>query len=435
MSTSIKIRLGTMMFLEFFIWGGWFVTMGSYLANNLSATGAQSALAYSTQSWGAIIAPFVIGLIADKYFNAERLLGLIHIVGAVLMYFLYRADEFAQFYPYLLGYMILYMPTLALVNSVSFRQMADPSRHFGKIRVWGTIGWIVAGLAISFVFAWDSPQGIADGMLRETFLMSAIASLALGVFSFTLPATPPRSQHDAGLGELLGLDALAFLRDRNFLTFFVASILICIPLAFYYQHANQFMTEIQLANATGKQTIGQMSEVLFMLAIPFFLIRVGMKGTLLIGMAAWALRYVLFAFGNAGDLQFMLILGIALHGVCYDFFFVSGQIYTDSKAGERYKSAAQGLITLATYGVGMLIGFWIAGRVTDAYADGALHDWSAIWLYPAVFAAVVLVLFQLTFRNEVVRFRAEGERGVAAPQAAEHGPPGAMSSRPRYDNR
>ena len=399
-TTQIKTRLSVMMFLEFFIWGAWFVTMGSYLANNLDASGVQIGLAYSTQSWGAIIAPFVIGLIADKYFNAERLLGIIHLLGAVLMYLAYQAGNFTEFYPYLLGYMILYMPTLALVNSISFRQMDDPSRHFGRIRVWGTIGWIIAGLAISYVFAWDSADGIASGLLRRTFLMAAVASLVLGLFSFTLPATPPKAGGKSGLGELLGLDALSLLKERNFLTFFVASILICIPLAFYYQHANQFMTEIRLPAATGKQTIGQMSEVLFMLAIPYFLLRVGMKGTLLIGMAAWAVRYVMFAYGNAGELQFMLIIGIALHGICYDFFFVSGQIYTDSKAGERYKSAAQGLITLATYGVGMLIGFFIAGRITDAYADGGLHDWRTIWLFPAAFAAVVFVLFALTFRDE-----------------------------------
>lgn len=398
-----------MMFLEFFIWGAWFVTMGSYLANNLGASGAQTGLAYSTQSWGAIIAPFIIGLIADKYFNAERLLGIIHLAGAVLMYFAYQAGDFAQFYPYLLGYMILYMPTLALVNSISFRQMDDPSRHFGRIRVWGTVGWIVAGLAISYVFAWDSREGIASGMLRQTFLMAAVASLVLGLYSFMLPATPPKASKESGLKQLLGLEALSLLRDRSFLTFFVASILICIPLAFYYQHANQFMTEIDLANATGKQTIGQMSEVLFMLAIPFFLLRVGMKGTLLIGMAAWAARYVLFAFGNAGELQFMLIIGIALHGICYDFFFVSGQIYTDRKAGARYKSAAQGLITLATYGLGMLVGFFIAGQITDAYADGGLHDWRTIWIYPAAFAAVVFVLFGLTFN----------ERRSASTEAAE----------------
>jgi nucleoside transporter len=393
-----------MMFLEFFIWGGWFVTMGSYLASNLQASGAQSALAYSTQSWGAIIAPFIVGLIADRYFNAERLLGGLHIVGGILMYSLYGAADFSSFYPYLLAYMILYMPTLALVNAISFRQMDDPARHFSTVRVWGTIGWIVAGLLISYLFGWDSHAGITTGALRNTFLMCSLASFALGLYSFTLPRTPPqpRSGEDTRLRRLLGLDALVLLRQKNFVVFFIASVLICIPLAFYYQNANQFLTEIQVANATGKQTIGQMSEVLFMLLIPVFLRTFGMKTTLLIGMLAWACRYVLFAFGNAQELAFMLIIGIALHGVCYDFFFVSGQIYTDAKAGAEHKAAAQGLITLATYGVGMLIGFWIAGLIDDRYAAGGTHDWRAIWLYPAAFAAVIFVLFALTFRNEKV---------------------------------
>ena len=409
MSNGIRLRLGVMMFLEFFIWGAWFVTMGSYLTGSLAFSGADSALAYSTQSWGAIIAPFIVGLIADQYVNAERLLGIIHLIGAALMYLLANATEFAGFYPYLLIYMILYMPTLALVNAISFRQMDDPARHFGNIRVWGTVGWIVAGLAISYGFAWDAQSGIAAGLLRNTFTMAAVASLLLGIFSFTLPRTPPQQTGSAraggGLREALGLDALALLRDRNFLVFFAASILICIPLAFYYQHANQFLTEIQVANAAGIQTLGQVSEVGFMLLVPFFLKRFGMKLTLLIGMLAWAARYVLFAYGNAGELVFMLILGIALHGVCYDFFFVSGQVFTDSKAGPRYKSAAQGLITLATYGVGMLIGFWVAGQLTDAFALEAGHDWRSIWLYPAAFAALIAVLFALLFKNEVVAYR------------------------------
>jgi nucleoside transporter len=409
-----------MMFLEFFIWGAWFVTMGSYLTGSLAFSGAESALAYSTQSWGAIIAPFIIGLIADKYVNAERLLGVIHLIGAALMYLLANATEFAGFYPYLLIYMILYMPTLALVNAISFRQMDDPARHFGNIRVWGTVGWIVAGLAISYAFAWDSQAGLAAGLLRNTFTMAAAASLVLGVFSFTLPRTPPQQAGaGGGLREALGLDALALLRDRNFLIFFAASILICIPLAFYYQHANQFLTEIRVANAAGIQTLGQVSEVAFMLLVPFFLKRFGMKLTLLIGMLAWAARYALFAYGNAGELVFMLILGIALHGVCYDFFFVSGQVFTDSKAGPRYKSAAQGLITLATYGVGMLIGFWVAGQLTDAFALDAGHDWRSIWLYPAAFAALVAVLFGLLFKNEVVAYK---PAQTAAPQPVQrHG--------------
>jgi nucleoside transporter len=407
---ALRVRLSVMMFLEFFIWGGWFVTMGSYLASALHASGAQTALAYSTQSWGAIIAPLVVGLIADRYFNAERLLGLLHLAGGVLMYALYSTRQFEAFYPFVFAYMIVYMPTLALVNAVSFRHLADPARHFSGVRVWGTIGWIVAGLVISFVFGWDSHAALAQGALRNTFLMCALASIALGLYSFTLPATPPQPQARGagGLGRLLGADALRLLRERNFAVFFAASVLICIPLAFYYQNANQFLTESQLANATGKQTIGQMSEVAFMLLIPVFLRVLGMKATLLLGMAAWAARYLMFAYGDAQQLAWLLILGIALHGACYDFFFVSGQIYTDSKAGAQYKAAAQGLITLATYGLGMLVGFWCAGRIVDAYATASGHDWRSIWLFPAAFAAVVLVLFAVSFRNEKVVYAASG---------------------------
>ncbi len=404
MTLHTKIRLCVMMFLEFFIWGGWFVTMGSYLAANLHASGAQTGLAYGTQAWGAIIAPFIVGLIADRYFNAERLLGLLHIAGGLLMYVLYRTSSFSAFYPALLAYMILYMPTIALVNAIAFRQMDDPSLHFSGVRVWGTIGWIVAGLVISYVFAWDSRAGLAQGLLRETFLLCSIASFVLGVYAFTLPRTPPRPAACKGmrLGRLLGFDALVLLRERNFAVFFVASALICIPLAFYYQNANQFLTEIQVASPTGKQTIGQMSEVLFMLLIPLFLRTFGMKTTLLVGMLAWAARYLLFAFGDAHGLAFMLIIGIALHGVCYDFFFVSGQIYTDSKAGSEHKAAAQGLITLATYGLGMMVGFWAAGLIDDLYAATGAHDWKSIWLYPAAFAAGVFILFAVSFRNEKV---------------------------------
>lgn len=406
MKKTIQWRLCVMIFMEFFIWGGWFVTMGSYLAANLHASGAQTGLAYSTQSWGAIIAPFLVGLVADRYFNAERLLGVIHLGAGLLMLSLYRSTDFVAFYPRLFAYMILYMPTLALVNTIAFRQMRDPAREFSTVRLWGTVGWIVAGLAVSYLFGWDSTDGIERGALRNTFLMCALASFALGIYSFTLPGTPPAPETAAetGIARLLGLDALKLLRERNFLVFFVASILICIPLAFYYQNANQFLTEIHVPNATGKQTIGQMSEVLFMLLIPVFLQRFGMKSTLLLGMLAWVVRYLMFAFGNAHPLASLLIIGIALHGACYDFFFVSGQIYTDSKAGARQKGAAQGLITLATYGVGMLVGFSVAGHIDDLYAIAGLHDWRSIWLYPAGFAAVILILFGVAFRNEKIQY-------------------------------
>ncbi len=408
MKKSVQFQLSFMMFLEFFIWGGWFVTMGTFLGSNLSASGAETGMAYSTQSWGAIIAPFIIGLIADRYFNAEKILGVLHIVGAVLMYMMSQATDFSAFYPYVLGYMIAYMPTLALVNSVSFNQMNDPAKQFPMVRVWGTIGWIIAGLAISFLFKWDSEANIANGMLSNTFIMVAVASVVLGVFSFFLPKTPPTADRNekTSISDILGLDALKLLKDRNFLIFFISSFLICIPLAFYYQNISLFLTEYKVASSTAWASLGQISEVAFMLLLPFFFKKYGFKKTVLFGMLAWGIRYVLFAYGNNGDLFFMLVTGIALHGICYDFFFVAGQIYTDFKAGEKVKSAAQGLITLATYGVGMLVGFWISGKIVDKnlIADGT-HNWQDIWLFPAIFAVVVLVIFALLFKNEKVEYK------------------------------
>jgi len=400
-------KLSIMMFLEFFIWGGWFVTLGTYMGNNLDASGAETAMAFSTQSWGAIVAPFIIGLIADRFFNAERILGVLHLLGAVLMYQMSHSTEFANFYPYVLGYMIVYMPTLALVNSISFRQIKNPAKFFPYIRVFGTLGWIISGLIISLVFMWDSEESIAQGMLSNTFLMVSIASGVLGVFSFALPKTPPQNKEGKmKLTDILGLDALKLLKDRNFLVFFLSSILICIPLAFYYQNLSPFLTELKVDNSTAWASLGQVSEVLFMLLLPLFFTKFGFKKTLIFGMLAWAIRYALFAYGNAGDLFFMLVIGIALHGICYDFFFVSGQIYTDSKAGEKYKSAAQGLITLATYGVGMLIGFWVAGQVVDHYlVNDGLHNWESIWFFPALFALGVLVLFALMFKNEKIEYK------------------------------
>jgi nucleoside transporter len=407
MKSITYLKLSFMMFLEFFIWGGWFVTMGTYLGNNLTATGAETGMAYSTQSWGAIIAPFIIGLIADRFFNAERILGILHLIGAFLMYQMSQTTEFNVFYPYVLGYMIAYMPTLALVNSVSFNQLKDPTKQFPFIRVWGTVGWIVAGLLISFAFKWDSMNGIDKGMLSNTFLMTALASGLLGIFSFMLPKTPPSISkgEKVSISGILGLDALKLLKDRNFLIFFISSILICIPLAFYYQNLSPFLTESGLENSTAWASVGQISEVLFMLLLPFFFKKFGFKKTIMLGMLAWGIRYVLFSYGNTGELFFMILIGIILHGICYDFFFVSGQIYTDSKAGEKVKSAAQGLITLATYGLGMLIGFYVAGKITDAniLTEGG-HAWDSIWVFPAIFAGAVLVIFALLFKNEKIEY-------------------------------
>ncbi len=409
MSGSIRFKLSFMMFLEFFIWGAWFVTLGTFLGKNLNASGAETSNIFGTQSWGAIISPFIIGLIADRFFNAERILGVLHLVGAGLMYMMYQSGTAGEFFPFVLGYMILFMPTLALVNSISFRQLNDPEKDFSGIRIWGTIGWIVAGLLISY-FKWDSTSGIEEGSLRNTFLMASGVSVVLGVFSFLLPKTPPTksgNSEQSSISEILGLDALKLLKDKNFLVFFVSSILICIPLAFYYQNASPFLTEIGVENSTGKMTIGQVSEVLFLLALPFFFKRFGFKYTILAAMLAWALRYVLFAYGDAGEFSFMVILGIALHGICYDFFFVAGQIFTDAKAGEKYKSSAQGLISLATYGVGMLIGFWAAGLIGDHYiaikeSGDIAQFWHNVWIIPAGIAFAVMVLFLLFFKNEKV---------------------------------
>ncbi len=402
MKLNTKIQLSTMMFFEFFVWSSWFVTMGTYLGNSLNSSDQEISLAFSTQSFGAIIAPFIIGLIADRYFDAQKILGVIHLIGAGLMLMLYNSSDFSSFFPILLAYMILFMPTLALVNSISFNQMNDPAKEFSVIRVWGTIGWIAAGIMISFL-SWDSQEGLSSGLLQNTWLTAAVVSLILGVFSFTLPKTPPKAKSSGAfkLSEAIGLEALQLFKHKNFAVFFISSVLICIPLAFYYQNANPFLTEVGLENPTGMMTIGQISEALFLLALPIFFKRFGIKKTLMLAMFTWMVRYMFFAFGDADQGTWMLIIGIALHGICYDFFFVSGQIYTDHHAGEKYKSSAQGLITLATYGVGMLIGFWAAGQISNYYStsDGG-HNWTSIWLIPSGISVLVLLIFTLLFREE-----------------------------------
>ena len=398
MSFKVSVQLSLLMFFQFFIWGAWFVTMGTFLSQEFNSSGSELSLAYETQSIGAIIAPFIIGLIADKYFAAQKVLGTIHLFGAFLLYNAGISENFSFFYPYILIYMLLYMPTLALANSVAFRQMKDPSKEFAPIRIFGSIGWIIAGLLIGY-FSWESLN-----TLKNTFYMSSFISLILGVYSFTLPNTPPIIEENKNktISEIIGLDALKLLNDKAYLVFFIASILICIPLAFYYQHANQFLNEIGMEAAAAKMTLGQISEVLFLSLLPFFIKRFGFKSTLIVGILAWGLRYLLFSLGADGINSWMLILGIILHGICYDFFFVSGQIYTNLKCKPEYKSSAQGLITLATYGLGMLIGFRIAGYLTDLYVITDGHDWEKIWIQPSIFSFVILILFIFTFRNEQI---------------------------------
>ncbi|ACU05842.1 MULTISPECIES: nucleoside permease [Pedobacter] len=395
MNLNNRIKLSTMMFLEFFIWGSWFVTMGTYLGKNLLSDGVQIGSAYSTQSLGAIIAPFIIGLIADRFFAAQKILGVLHLAGGALLWFASTSLNFESFFPFILGYMIAYMPTLALVNSISFKQMKDPEKEFPSIRVFGTIGWIVAGIIIGWL-NWEQ-----SGNLVLTFKMAAVASIVLGLLSFALPHTPPAKKGEkTSLGDILGLDALKLLKNKSFLIFFIASIAICIPLAFYYNFTNPFLNEIGVKAAAGVQVLGQASETLFMLLMPLFFIRLGVKKMLAIGMIAWVARYLFFAFGNADANYWMLIGGIVLHGICYDFFFVTGQIYTDRLAGERFKSAAQGFITLATYGVGMLIGSIISGMVVDKYVVDGSHLWKEIWMIPAAISAAVAIMFLLFFSDK-----------------------------------
>src|SRR5579872_5380399 len=396
MTAGIRIKLSTMMFLEFFIWGAWFVTMGTYLTHGLHASDIQSSSAYVTQSFGAILAPFIIGLIADRFFSAQKILGILHIIGAVFLFFLSKAPDFVSFYPAILAYMIIYMPTLALVNSVSFKQMRDPSKEFPWIRVFGTGGWMVAGGIIG-VLHWEH-----TGSLALTFQMAAGASLILGLMSFSLPNTPPpKKDQKTKISDILGLDSIGLLKNKSYLVFFLASIAICIPLAFYYDKTNQFLNEIGMKDAAGKQSWGQFSELFFMAAMPFFFVRLGVKKMLVLGMLAWALRYLFFAYGDVGANYWMLIAGIAIHGLCYDFFFVTGQIYTDRFAGEKFKSAAQGFITLATYGLGMMIGYYMSGPIVDHWRiSPTTHDWKSIWLIPGGIAVAVMIFFMIFFSDK-----------------------------------
>lgn len=401
MNSSVRVRLSAMMFLEFFIWGAWFVTMGTYLLDpaghgGLGVNGLQVSEAFLSQSIGAIIAPFIVGLIADRFFSAQRIMGILHIVGAFLLWGAAVSPDFDKFFPLILIYMILYMPTLALANSVAMRQMTNAEKEFPFIRVLGTIGWIVAGLIIGFM-QWEKGH-----TLDLTFKMAAIASLVLGIYSFTLPDTKPLKRNvKTSVGELMGLDAIGLFKNRSYLIFFIASVAICIPTAFYYNFTNPFLNEIGMTAAAAKQTIGQFLEVIFMLLMPFFFKKLGIKKMLALGMLAWAVRYVCFAFGyQTSGLFWLLIVGIAIHGVCYDYFFVTGQIYTDNHAGKKFQSAAQGLITLGTYGVGMLIGSLISGPIVDHWKTATGHDWQIIWLIPAGIAIVVLIPFLILFRDD-----------------------------------
>ncbi|MFO7973054.1 MAG: nucleoside permease [Candidatus Hydrogenedentota bacterium] len=405
MNMGRRVQLSIMMFLEFFIWGAWVVTMGTYLGKGLGFSGDAIGWAYTTQAWAAIAAPFFVGMIADRFFNAERVLGIAHILGGIFLLLVTGITDPFLYFIVLLGHTLCYMPTLALVNAVSFSQMEDTEKEFPPIRVFGTIGWIVAGLTITFLL-----NKFIEGNVEATDIplkMAGFASLVMGVYSFTLPKCPPKKRGEkVTFNDVISIDALRLMKDRSFAVFVISSLLICIPLAFYYAFANLFFNELEWGDVAAKMTIGQMSEVVFMLIMPFFFARLGVKKMLLVGMVAWVFRYIFFAYGNVDNLAFMLYLGIALHGICYDFFFVTGQIYVDKEAPEEVRASAQGLIALITYGVGMAIGNALAGRLVNIFAitneEGIVvsHQWTQIWMIPCVMALVVAIGFALLFKEK-----------------------------------
>jgi nucleoside transporter len=393
MKTKTGVSLAIMMFLEYFVWGAWYVTLGTYMGENLHSTGLQIGSAFGALAIATMISPFIVGMIADRYFAAQKIMGVFHILGAVLLFFATRIFDNGIFFWVILFYSLLYMPTIALSNTVAFNQMTDPGKQFPWIRVFGTLGWIVAGLLIGF---------LAIEKSANTFYLAAGVSVVLGLFSFFLPDTPPKGKSaDTTVSKAFGLDALVLFKNIPYVVFFIAAILVCIPLSFYYGFANPFLNEIGVHNAAGKMILGQVSEGLFILAIPFLFNSIGVKNMLLLGMGAWILRYICFAYGNTGANEWMLYAGIVLHGVCYDFFFVTGYMYTEKKAGIKIKNAAQGLFTFATYGLGMFIGTKFSGEIVDKHIiNSTSHDWTKIWLVPAYIAIGVLIYFILFFREK-----------------------------------
>lgn len=413
-----KVRLMVMMFLQFFIWGAWYTVIGNFM----TANGMQDLThwPYTVNPIAAIVAPFFLGLIADRYFATEKVLGVLHILGGIVMLIVPQTTGTpVVFILLLLLYNLFYMPTLGLANSLTFHNIGDQEKDFPIIRVFGTIGWIVAGLFIGFVLGAFSGDQLPDRTPLPLYT-TGIASLFLGFFSFALPHTPPPAAGEkVSIGSIIGLDALKQLGSRPFYVFIMCSLLICIPLAAYYNFApifaansvydigvTNFIVNL-LPNPSSLMTLGQMSEVIFMLLMPFFFARLGVKWMLAVGMGAWVVRYLLFAVGAPGAIFPMIVAGIMLHGICYDFFFVTGQIYVDKKSTPAIRGQAQGFLVLVTYGVGMFIGAQIAGLIYNSFLGTSLalslDVWQGFWWIPAGFAAVIMVIFVALFNDKVDR--------------------------------
>jgi nucleoside transporter len=406
MKPLVRTQLSTMMFLQFFVWGAWYGQMSKYLTNQLHATGDQVGSVYAAFSIAMIAAPFFVGMLADRFFAAQKVLGVLNLLGAATLFVLISITDADTFFWVMMAYCFTFTPTIALTSSIAMQQMSNPEKEFPAIRVFGTVAWIVVGNIIGFM-------GVGDQV--TIFQISMLASALLGVLAFFLPHTPPTSTGPASFAQIVGKDAFVLFKDRSFSVFFISSILICIPLSFYYAWANPSLTDAyKLAfpsadpngfNIENKMSLGQASEVIFMLLLPFAFQKFGVKKILIIGLLAWIVRFVFFGYGTPDTSAWMLYAAILLHGVCYDFFFVTGMIYTDKKAGDKIKSQAQGLISLATYGLGMFIGSIISGKVKDLYTSGdpAITNWTNVWLVPAGIAAVVLLLFILFFKDKKIQ--------------------------------
>lgn len=409
-SPATTIRLSAMMFLQFFIWGAFFVPLGGYLGKIFAGQNVVGHI-YSTHNWAGILAPLFVGLVADRFFNAERVNGVLQLLGAVLLWQCSQVtDSPDRLFNWLLAYFLCYMPTLALVNTITFQNVANANDEFPKIRLWGTIGWIVACLVVAESLFGLLPfpvlPGIEDaGVTAFPMKLAAVASLIYGVYSFTLPPTPPNGRGTpVSVAKMLGFDALRLFKDPSFAVFAICSFLVCIPLAFYYAMTYPFVASASFGDRTASvMALGQVSEIVFMALVPFFFRKLGVKMMLVVGMLAWTLRYALF--GMMPSAPAMLVLGIVLHGICYDFFFVTGQLYTDRKAPREIRASAQGLIGLLTYGAGMLVGnkvldWWVGKSGLDTTSkEGWLAGAKTFWLMPAGFALVVAVVFLLFFRD------------------------------------
>ena len=415
MQGTIDARLSAMMFLQFFIWGSWYVTIGNYMAAQGMAD--LTHWPYTVNPVAAIVAPFFLGLVADRFFATERVFGALHVLGGLIMLTVPQATGSPLlFIGLLLLYNICYMPTLGLANSLVFHNIDDQEKQFPLIRVFGTLGWIVAGLFIGFVLGQFTGGELPDRTPLPLHT-TAVASLILGAYSFTLPHTPPPATGvKVSLGSIVGVDAFRQLGSRAFYIFIACSCLICIPLAAYYNFAPIFVANAVydqgtsnavvglLPNPSSLMTLGQMSEAAFMLLMPLLFARFGVKWMLAVGMAAWVLRYLLFALGAPDAIFWTVAMGILLHGLCYDFFFVTGQIYVDKKSTPAVRGQAQGFLVFVTYGVGMFIGAQVAGALFNSFLGDAgalnLARWRDFWFLPAGFALVVLLVFLFSFRDE-----------------------------------